>query len=134
MTTTDKNLVKNQVKSSIEHRIGAVAAQAYIEIIDALCYACTFKNPRRFADIEMNERTWQDFASSITVGELRSVASSTSKCQSKNRLFYTLGCLARTYARRKSSLSQADYAQRRYTNADFASVITPIDALKNIEW
>lgn len=134
MNSQEKSIVKSQIKSSIQKRIGSDAYSAYVEIVDVLAYACTFKNPRMFSSIEMNERTWQDLASSITVCELQSIAASLNKFKSNNRIFYILGCLARTYARRKSSCSSVDYTQRRYTKADFARVITPISELANIEW
>lgn len=134
MTTSDKNLVKNSIKTTIKHRIGADAYIQYAEIIEALAYACTFKNPRCFADIDMNERTWQDLASSITVLELQSVSSSLAKFTSGNRLFYTLGCLARTYSRRKCNIARTNYVQRRYTVAELEhNIVTPAQ-LANIEW
>lgn len=133
MKSQDKNIVKTQVKSSIEHRIGSDAFSAYAEIIDALAYACTFKNPRMFADMEMNDRTWQDFALSITTAELHTVSQSLNY-NPKNRLFYILGCLTRVYSRRKSSISKQDYAQRRYTKAELERHITKVEDLANIEW
>lgn len=133
MKSQDKNIVQIQVKSSIEHRIGTDAFSAYAEIIDALAYACTFKNPRMFADMEMNELTWQDFASSITTAELQTVSQSLNY-NPRNRLFYILGCLTRVYSRRKSSVSKQDYAQRRYTRAELERHVTKIEDLANIEW
>lgn len=133
MTSLDKKQIENYIKKDIARRIGRDALSAYGEIISALAYACTFKNPRRFADMDMNERTWQDLASSITVLELQNVASSLARFTSGNRLFFILGCLTRTYSRRKSS-SSSNFTQRRYTKAELESMITKIDDLKNIEW
>lgn len=103
MTSLDKKQIENYIKKDIARRIGRDALSAYDEIVNALAYACTFKNPRRFADMDMNERTWQDLASSITVLELQNVASSLARFTSGNRLFFILGCLTRTYSRRKSA-------------------------------
>lgn len=133
-TQNQKKQIENYIKKDIARRIGRDALSAYDEIVNALAYACTFKNPRRFADMDMNERTWQDLASSITVLELQNVASSLARFTSGNRLFYILGCLTRTYSRRKSSVSSSNFTQRRYTKAELESVITKIDDLKNIEW
>lgn len=133
MTTFDKNITQNYIKTSIEHRIGTDAFSAYAEIIDALAYACTFKNPRMFADMEMNDRTWQDFASSITTAELQAVSKSLN-CNPRNHLFYILGCLTRVYSRRKSSTLRQDYAQHQYTRAKLERRVTKIEDLANIEW
>lgn len=132
-TQNQKKQIENYIKKDIARRIGRDALSAYDEIVNALAYACTFKNPRRFADMDMNERTWQDLATSITVLELQNVASSLARFTSGNRLFFILGCLTRTYSRRKSS-SSSNFMQRRYTKAELESVITKIDDLKNIEW
>lgn len=129
----DKKIVQKQVESNIRSRVGDDAFAAYGEIIAALSYACTFKNPRRFADMEMNDRTWQDFALSITTAELHTVSQSLNY-NPKNRLFYILGCLTRVYSRRKSSISKQDYAQRRYTKAELERHITKVEDLANIEW
>ena len=130
----DKKIVQKQVESNIRSRVGDEAFASYAEIIAALAYACTFKNPRRFADMDMNERTWQDLASSITVLELQNVASSLARFTSGNRLFFILGCLTRTYSRRKSSVSSSNFTQRRYTKAELESNVVHPDELSGIEW
>ena len=133
MTSLDKKQIENYIKKDIARRIGRDALSAYDEIVNAIAYACTFKNPRRFADMDMNERTWQDLASSITVLELQNVASSLARFTSGNRLFFILGCLTRTYSRRKSS-SSSNFTQRRYTKAEIASNVVHPDELSGIEW
>ena len=130
----DRKTTEKLIESNIRSRVGDEAFASYAEIIAALAYACTFKNPRRFADMDMDERTWQDLASSITVLELQNVASSLARFTSGNRLFFILGCLTRTYSRRKSSVSSSNFTQRRYTKAELESVVTSIDSLKDIEW
>lgn len=130
----DQKIVQKQVESNIRSRVGDEAFAAYGEIIAALAYACTFKNPRRFVDMDMNERTWQDLASSITVLELQNVASSLARFTSGNRLFFILGCLTRAYSRRKSSVSSSNFTQRRYTKAEIASNVVHPDELSGIEW
>lgn len=133
-TQNQKKQIENYIKKDIARRIGSAALSAYGEIVNALAYACTFKNPRRFADMDMNERTWQDLASSITVLELQNVASSLAKFTSGNRLFFILGCLTRTYSRRKSSVSSSNFTQRRYTKAELESNVVHPDELSGIEW
>lgn len=133
-TQNQKKQIENYIKKDIARRIGSAALSAYGEIVNALAYACTFKNPRRFADMDMNERTWQDLASSITVLELQNVASSLARFTSGNRLFFILGCLTRTYSRRKSSVSSSNFTQRRYTKAELESVVVHPDDLVGIEW
>lgn len=130
---TDKKMVQKQVESNIRSRVGDEAFAAYGEIIAALAYACTFKNPRRFADMDMNERTWQDLATTITTSELQTV-NACLNCRANNRLFFILGCLTRVYSRRKSAISKQNFVQRRYTKAELESVVTSIDSLKDIEW
>lgn len=134
MTSLDKKQIENYIKKDIARRIGRDALSAYGEIISALAYACTFKNPRRFADMDMNERTWQDLASSITVLELQNVASSLARFTSGNRLFFILGCLTRTYSRRKSSVSSSNFTQRRYAKSELESNVVHPGELSGIEW
>ncbi len=129
----DKKIVQTQVESNIRSRVGDDAFVAYGEIIAALSYACTFKNPRRFADMDMDGCKWQDLATTITAQELKTV-NACLNCHANNRLFFILGCLTRVYSRRKSAISKSDYPQRRYTKAELESVITSIDSLKDIEW
>ncbi len=129
----DKKIVQKQVESNIRSRVGDEAFAAYGEIIAALSYACTFKNPRRFADMDMDGCKWQDLATTITAQELQTV-NACLNCRANNRLFFILGCLTRVYSRRKSAISKQDFSQRRYTKAELESVITKIDDLKNIEW
>ena len=129
----DKKIVQKQVESNIRSRVGDDAFAAYGEIIAALAYACTFKNPRRFADMDMDGCKWQDLATTITAQELQTV-NACLNCRANNRLFFILGCLTRVYSRRKSAISKQDFSQRRYTKAELESVITKIDDLKNIEW
>lgn len=130
---TNKKMVQKQVESNIRSRVGDEAFAAYGEIIDALAYACTFKNPRRFVDMDMDGCKWQDLATTITAQELQTV-NACLNCRANNRLFFILGCLTRVYSRRKSAISKQDFSQRRYTKAELESVITKIDDLKNIEW
>lgn len=129
----DKKIVQKQVESNIRSRVGDDAFAAYGEIIAALSYACTFKSPRRFADMDMDGCKWQDLATTITAQELQTV-NACLNCRANNRLFFILGCLTRVYSRRKSAISKSDYPQRRYTKAELESVITKIDDLKYIEW
>ena len=129
----DKKMVQKQVESNIRSRVGDEAFAAYGEIISALAYACTFKNPRRFADMDMDGCKWQDLATTITAQELQTV-NACLNCRANNRLFFILGCLTRVYSRRKSAISKQNFSQRRYTKAELESVITKIDDLKNIEW
>lgn len=129
----DKKIVQKQVESNIRSRVGDEAFASYAEIIAALAYACTFKNPRRFADMDMDGCKWQDLATTITAQELQTV-NACLNCRANNRLFFILGCLTRVYSRRKSAISKQDFSQRRYTKAELESVITKIDDLKNIEW
>ena len=103
MAYFNRNTTENSIKSSIRSRVGDVAFSSNTEIVGALAYACTFKSPRRFADMEMNERTWQDLAATITVLELDTVKESLTRFTHGNRLFYILGCLTRVYSRRKST-------------------------------
>lgn len=128
-----KKMVQTQVESNIRSRVGDEAFASYAEIIAALAYACTFKNPRRFADMDMDGCKWQDLATTITAQELQTV-NACLNCRANNRLFFILGCLTRVYSRRKSAISKQDFSQRRYTKAELESVITSIDSLKDIEW
>lgn len=135
MAYFNRNTTENSIKSSIRSRVGDVAFSSNTEIVGALAYACTFKSPRRFADMEMNERTWQDLAATITVLELDTVKENLTRFTHGNRLFYILGCLTRVYSRRKSTLSTtSNFQERRYTKAELARAITrPVD-LVDIEW
>lgn len=135
MAYFNRNTTENSIKSSIRSRVGDVAFSSNTEIVGALAYACTFKSPRRFADMEMNERMWQDLAATITVLELDTVKESLTRFTHGNRLFYILGCLTRVYSRRKSTLSTtSNFQERRYTKAELARAITrPVD-LVDIEW
>lgn len=135
MAYFNRNTTENSIKSSIRSRVGDVAFSSNTEIVGALAYACTFKSPRRFADMEMNERTWQDLAATITVLELDTVKESLTRFTHGNRLFYILGCLTRVYSRRKSTLSAtSNFQERRYTKAELARVITRPEDLVDIEW
>jgi len=135
MTYFNRNTTENSIKSSIRSRVGDVAFSSNTEIVGALAYACTFKSPRRFADMEMNERTWQDLAATITVLELDTVKESLTRFTHGNRLFYILGCLTRVYSRRKSTSSTtSNFQERRYTKAELARAITHPEDLADIEW
>lgn len=135
MAYFNRNTTENSIKSSIRSRVGDVAFSSNTEIVGALAYACTFKSPRRFADMEMNERTWQDLAATITVLELDTVKESLTRFTHGNRLFYILGCLTRVYSRRKSTLSTtSNFQERRYTKAELARAITRPEDLVDIEW
>ncbi len=135
MAYFNRNTTENSIKSSIRSRVGDVAFSSNTEIVGALAYACTFKSPRRFADMEMNERTWQDLAATITVLELDTVKESLTRFTHGNRLFYILGCLTRVYSRRKSTLSTtSNFQERRYTKAELARTVTRPEDLADIEW
>lgn len=135
MTYFNRNTTENSIKSSIRRRIGDVAFSSKTEIVNALAYACTFKSPRRFADMDMNERTWQDLAATITVLELDTVNESLTRFTHGNRLFYILGCLTRVYSRRKSTSSTtSNFRERRYTNAELDRVVIRPEDLADIEW
>ena len=130
-----KTTTENSVKSSIRSRVGDIAFSSNDEIIGALAYACTFKSPRRFADLEMNEQSWQDLASTITVLELDNVHESLSRFTTGNRLFYILGCLTRVYSRRKSTTAHAQqFHERHYTKAELSRAVTRPEDLADIEW
>ncbi len=129
-----KTTTENSVKSSIRSRVGAVAFAENAEIIGALAYACTFKSPRRFADMEMNGQSWQDLAATVTVLELDNVRESLSRFTTGNRLFYILGCLTRVYSRRKSTSSTKNFRERHYTKAELARTVTRAEELADIEW
>lgn len=133
MTTFDRKTTEKLIESNIRSRVGDEAFAAYGEIIAALAYACTFINPRRFADMDMDGCKWQDLATTITAQELKTV-NACLNCRANNRLFFILGCLTRVYSRRKSAISKQNFVQRRYTKAELESVITSIDSLKDIEW
>lgn len=134
MTYFNRNTTENSIKSSIRSRVGDVAFSSNTEIVGALAYACTFKSPRRFADMEMNERTWQDLAATITVLELDMVKESLTRFTHGNRLFYILGCLTRIYSRRKSTSSTKNFRERHYTKAELARTVTRPEDLADIEW
>ena len=134
MTYFNRNTTENSIKSSIRSRVGDVAFSSNTEIVGALAYACTFKSPRRFADMEMNERTWQDLAATITVLELDMVKESLTRFTHGNRLFYILGCLTRVYSRRKSTSSTKNFRERHYTKAELARTVTRPEDLADIEW
>lgn len=134
MTYFNRNTTENSIKSSIRSRVGDVAFSSNTEIVGALAYACTFKSPRRFADMEMNERTWQDLAATITVLELDMVKKSLTRFTHGNRLFYILGCLTRIYSRRKSTSSTKNFRERHYTKAELARTVTRPEDLADIEW
>ncbi len=129
----DKKIVQTQVESNIRSRVGDEAFAAYGEIIAALAYACTFKNPRRFADMDMDGCKWQDLATTITAQELQTV-NACLNFHANNRLFFILGCLTRVYSRRKTSTFKSNFGRHRYTVAEIESVYTSIDSLKDIEW
>ena len=135
MAYFNRNTTENSIKSSIRSRVGDVAFSSNTEIVGALAYACTFKSPRRFADMEMNERTWQDLAATITVLELDTVNESLIRFTHGNRLFYILGCLTRVYSRRKSASSTtSNFRERRYTNAELDRAVIRPEDLADIEW
>ncbi len=130
-----KKTTENSIKSSIRSRVGDVDFSSNAEIIDALAYACTFKSPRRFSDMEMNEQSWQDLATTITVLELEQATDSLQRFTYGNRLFYILGCLTRIYSRRKSTTAHAQqFRERHYTKAELARTVTRPEELAGIEW
>jgi|GEM_PF-1465088 len=129
-----KKTTENSIKSSIRSRVGDVDFSSNAEIIDALAYACTFSSPRRFADMEMNEQSWQDLAATVTVLELEQATDSLQRFTYGNRLFYILGCLTRIYSRRKSTSSTKNFRERHYTKAELARTVTRPEELANIEW
>lgn len=134
MAYFNRNTTENSIKSSIRSRVGDVAFSSNTEIVGALAYACTFKSPRRFADMEMNERTWQDLAATITVLELDTVKESLTRFTHGNRLFYILGCLTRVYSRRKSTSQAPQFRECHYTKSELSRAVTRPEELANIEW
>ena len=129
-----KTTTENSIKLCIRSRVGAVAFAENADIIGALAYACTFKSPRRFSDMEMNEQSWQDLATTITVLELNKVRESLSRFSAGNRLFYILGCLTRVYSRRKSTSQAPQFRECHYTKSELSRAVTRPEELANIEW
>lgn len=121
------------VQAGIKERLGTDAYKAHEEIIEALSYACTFHNPRRFSQIEMKNEDWQDLANTLTIAELANVQNALHRfVPGKNRLFFILACYARIYGGRTSSYSSGDYykpnfQQRRYTKAELRSMKIKIE-------
>lgn len=117
------------VQAGIKERLGTGAYKAHEEIIEALSYACTFHNTRRFSQIEMTGECWQDLANTLTIAELANVQNALHRfVPGKNRLFYILACYARIYGSRKTCSSyHANFQERHYTKAELAQQITNIE-------
>lgn len=131
----EKQFLSKEIQKNIERRLGCELCTIAREEVEALAYACTFHNARRFSNMVMDGREWNALADTLTPAELMNVHSATKKCRpGANRLFFILGCFARAYGGRVSSHHNSGYQpnfnERHYTKAELNSVVVNIDNLK----
>ncbi len=131
-----KRIIVNQIKNKITIRLGSEACSGSDEILDALAYACTFYAPRRFSDIEMDARNWNELADTLTIVELMKVQDSLTRFRAgNNRLFYILGCFARVYGRRVSGsgMRRSDHRERHYTKSELDQIVRTQNAFSEAD-
>lgn len=116
----------------IKNRLDVDTAEK-LEVVNALGYACTLHSPRNFNNCVMGPYEWKELARRIDRFILDAVAKGLAAygSRAKNRCWYILGMLAAEYNALESGRCRGgcNFKERRYTEADFANVITRMEDL-----
>lgn len=128
----ERQIMAASFADDIKKRLDVDTAEK-LEVVNALGYGCTLHSPRMFNGYQMGPYEWKELARRIDRFILDAVAKGLAAygSRAKNRCWYILGMLANEYKALESGRCRGgcNFKERRYTEADFANIMTRMEDL-----